>query len=53
MASYNYADFIEEAINSVIHQTLDDWELIVINDGSTDDTSDYIKKYFPPFGFPS
>ncbi len=45
MASYNYADFIEEAINSVIHQTLDDWELIVINDGSTDDTEEVLKQY--------
>jgi len=45
MAAYNYADFIEEAINSVINQTLDDWELIVINDGSTDDTEEVLKQY--------
>lgn len=45
MASFNYADFIEEAINSVIHQTLEDWELIVINDGSTDDTAEVLKQY--------
>ena len=43
--TYNYGQFIEQAVESVLKQTLKDWELIVINDGSTDDTSDILKKY--------
>lgn len=38
MPAYNAAPFIEEAINSVISQTITDWELLVIDDGSKDDT---------------
>ncbi len=38
MPSYNAQRFIEEAINSVISQTISDWELIVIDDCSSDDT---------------
>lgn len=33
---YNKADYIEKTIKSVLHQTFTDYELIVINDGSTD-----------------
>ncbi len=39
MPAYNAAPFIEEAINSVISQTVTDWELLVIDDSSTDNTS--------------
>ena len=45
MASYNYADIIGEAIESVINQTYADWELIIIDDGSKDDSVEVIKKY--------
>ena len=38
MPSYNQAGYILEAIRSVQAQTCTDWELIVIDDGSTDDT---------------
>ncbi len=36
MAVYNAAEFLEEAVNSVIEQTLRDFELLLIDDGSTD-----------------
>lgn len=38
MTSYNRADVISRAIDSVFRQTFETWELIVVDDGSTDDT---------------
>jgi len=38
MPAYNTERFIGEAIRSVVRQTYTDWELLVIDDGSTDDT---------------
>lgn len=45
MASYNYAQYIEEAINSVINQSYQDWELIIVDDGSSDNSAEIIKSY--------
>lgn len=38
MPAYNAEKTVREAVNSVIAQTVKDWELIVIDDGSTDNT---------------
>ncbi|UDM70621.1 glycosyltransferase family 2 protein [Vagococcus fluvialis] len=45
MPAFNSAQFISDAINSVINQSFSDWELIVINDGSTDETSEILNKF--------
>jgi len=45
MPAYNAANFINEAIESVIHQTFLNWELIIINDGSNDQTGEIAKRY--------
>ena len=45
MPSYNHARFIRRAIASVLSQTLEDIELIVIDDGSTDGSADVIRSF--------
>lgn len=45
MPSYNTAKFISETIESVLAQTYTKWELIIVDDCSTDDTDNVVKKY--------
>lgn len=45
IASYNYADLISKAIESVLAQTYKNWELIIVDDGSRDNSLDVIKRY--------
>ena len=45
MPAYNADSFIEESILSVINQTYTNWSLIIVNDGSTDNTKEVILKY--------
>lgn len=44
MPAYNCEKFIEQAIESVIDQTYQNWELIIINDASIDATKDIVLK---------
>lgn len=45
MPAYNRAKYISKAINSVLRQTFTDFELIIIDDGSTDNTKEVLQKY--------
>lgn len=45
VANYNYASFLSDALNSVLAQTFTNWECIIVDDGSTDDSVKIIKKY--------
>jgi glycosyltransferase involved in cell wall biosynthesis len=41
---YNQGVYLEECINSLINQTYHDWECIIVDDGSTDDSASIIEK---------
>lgn len=45
MPAYNVAAYIGEAIESVRVQTRDDWALIVVDDGSTDNTAQVVRSF--------
>lgn len=45
MPSYNTANYIGESINSVLSQTYENWELIIVDDCSTDYTDEVVKKF--------
>ncbi len=48
MPAYNAERYIREAINSVLNQSHRDWELLIIDDGSTDQTGQIVKSYPDP-----
>ena len=43
--TYNTAKWLEQSIDSVLCQTFTDYELILVDDGSTDDTSSIVKNF--------
>lgn len=48
---YNQEEYIGEAIESVLSQTFNDFEVIIVNDGSTDKSLNIIKKYVDKYSF--
>lgn len=45
MPSYNTAKYIRESINSVINQTYKNWELIIVDDCSADNTDEIVSRF--------
>jgi len=43
--AYNAAGFLGATLDSVLQQTIDSWELVIVDDGSTDDTSELARSY--------
>ena len=48
IASYNHGNYVSDAIQSVINQKFDDWELIIVDDFSTDNSWEIIKSFSDP-----
>ena len=46
---YNVEKYIEKCLNSLINQTLQDIEIIVVNDGSTDESKSIINRYLQDY----
>lgn len=51
IASYNHAPYIEQSINSVINQTYKNIELLVVDDGSKDESPAILKRLQEQHGF--
>lgn len=45
LPTYNGERYLKQSIESIINQTYDDWELIIVDDCSTDKTSEIIEEY--------
>lgn len=50
MATFNRAAMVGDAVDSLLQQRFDDWELLVVDDGSTDDTFRVIDSYLHRHG---
>ncbi|MDD1605895.1 MAG: glycosyltransferase, partial [Methylococcaceae bacterium] len=48
LTSFNHEKYIQEAIDSVLNQTFTDFELIIWDDASTDNSWDLINQYSDP-----
>jgi CMP-N-acetylneuraminic acid synthetase len=45
ITNYNYANYLEQSIQSILNQTFQAFELLIIDDGSTDNSREIIKQY--------
>jgi glycosyltransferase involved in cell wall biosynthesis len=46
--TYNRADVIGGCIEAILAQTMNDFEAVIVSDGSTDNTKEVVKKYHDP-----
>ena len=49
MPTHNCGQYIEEALRSIIAQTMKDWEVLIIDDFSTDNTAEVLKPYLSEY----
>ena len=49
MSMYNFEDYIGECLDSILAQTFDDYEVIVVDDCSTDNSAAIVESYVPKF----
>lgn len=47
ICNYNYADFVISSVNSALKQDYENHEVVLVDDGSTDNSWELIKKHFP------
>jgi glycosyltransferase involved in cell wall biosynthesis len=45
MATYNCGRYIRESIQAIVDQSYENWELIIVDDGSTDDTASIVSQF--------
>lgn len=45
VASYNYADLLPQTLDSILSQTYTNYEIVIVDDGSTDNSMDIINRY--------
>ena len=43
--TYNRAEILTRALNSILNQSFSDWELIVVDDGSNDNTKEIVQVF--------
>jgi len=50
ITTYNRAEYVTKAIESVLSQTYQDWELVIVDDGSVDETPKVVSRYLTDDG---
>src|SRR6266545_4204728 len=45
LPTYNRAQFLPAAVASIANQAFTDWELVIVDDGSTDNTADVVRPF--------
>lgn len=49
--AYNVENYIRECLDSILNQSIDNYEIIIVNDGSTDKTQDICEEYSNEYSF--